>query len=97
MEKQEQDVEDKSQAAKDHTTDQETVTALGLKDLPERNTVAIKIPPDSAWEKWLPWALVLGKNSCLGPLSAFQSSWGHPTRHRNVGEVSPKVTNLVKT
>lgn len=35
VEKQEQDVEDKSQAAKDHTTDQETVTALGLKDLPE--------------------------------------------------------------
>lgn len=37
VEKQEQDVEDKSQAAKDHTTDQETVTSLGLEDLPERN------------------------------------------------------------
>lgn len=56
VEKQEQDVEDKSQAAKDHATDEETVSALGLKDLPERNTAAIKIPPDGAWE-----------NGCLGP------------------------------
>lgn len=86
VEKQEQDVEDKSQAAKDHTTDQETVTALGLKDLPERNTAAIKIPLGSAWEKWLPWAL-FGFSVKLGPSYQMQEC----------GEGLPKVTNLVKT
>lgn len=86
MEKQEQDVEDKSQAAKDHATDEETVTALGLKDLPERNTATIKIPPDGAWEKWLPWALV-GFPVKLGPSYQMQECGGG----------LPKVTNLVKT
>jgi hypothetical protein len=38
VEKQEQDVEGKSQAAKDHATDQETVAALGLEDLPKGKT-----------------------------------------------------------
>lgn len=59
VEKQERDVEDKSQAAKDHPTDQETVTALGLEDLPERNRrVAIKFPRDHAPEN---------KMAALGP------------------------------
>lgn len=86
MEKQEQDVEDKSQAAKDHTADQETVTALGLKDLPERNTAAIKIPPDSAWGKWLPWALV-----------GFSVKLGSSCQTQKGGGGLPKVTNLAKT
>lgn len=82
MEKQERDVEEKSQAAKDHPTDQETVTALGLEDLPERNRrAAIKFPRDHAPEN---------KMVALGP-GRLQSSWGHPTRHKNVGEVFPRL------
>lgn len=88
MEKQERDVEDKSQAAKDHPTDQETVTALGLEDLPERNRrVAIKFPRDRAPEKkWSPWALV-GFSVKLGPFYQMQECRGS----------LPKVTGLVKT
>lgn len=38
VEKQEQDVEGKSQATKDHATDQETVAALSLEYLPKGKT-----------------------------------------------------------
>lgn len=38
MEKQEQDIEGKSQATKDHTTDQETIAALSLEYLPKGKT-----------------------------------------------------------
>lgn len=89
MEKQERDVEDKSQAAKDHPTDQETVTALGLEDLPERNRrVAIKFPSDRApgEKKSSPWALV-GFSVKLGPFYQMQECKGS----------LPKVPGLVKT
>lgn len=70
VEKQERDVEDKSQAAKDHPTDQETVTALGLEDLPERNRrVAIKFPRDRAPGKKK--IVTLGPGRLLSQLGAI--------------------------
>lgn len=44
MEKQEQDIEGKSQATKDHTTDQETVAAPCLEDLPRGKETALSGP-----------------------------------------------------
>lgn len=38
VEKQEQDIEGKSQATKDHATDQETIAALSLEYLPKGKT-----------------------------------------------------------
>lgn len=71
VEKQERDVEDKSQAAKDHPTDQETVTALGLEDLPERNRrVAIKFPCDHA-QGWGGGIAALGPGRLLSQVGAI--------------------------
>lgn len=52
MEKQEQDVEGKSQAAKDHATDQETVAALSLEYLPKgkTDTQAVRASHGGMWE-----------------------------------------------
>lgn len=63
VEKQEQDVEGKSQASKDHATDQETVAALSLEYLPKGKTQRYrpsKPPTEMYWRKRL-----------LGPLAGF--------------------------
>lgn len=54
VEKQEQDVEGKSQATKDHATDQETVAALSLEYLPKGKTQRYrpsKPPVKMSWWK----------------------------------------------
>lgn len=57
VEKQEQDIEGKSQATKDHATDQEAIAALGLENLPEGKTQRRR-PSEphrkAPWRKQLP-------------------------------------------
>ena len=55
MEKQEQDIEGKSQATKDHATDQETIAALSLEYLPKGKTQRYRPSEPHMrmyWRKW---------------------------------------------
>lgn len=56
MEKQEQDIEGKSQATKDHATDQETIAALSLEYLPKGKTQRYRPSKPHTkmyWRKWV--------------------------------------------